>query len=210
MTLVARLIRFAIAIAGNTVFYAGTGYRDYQSATPIHRVFLDDYRSFSPQAVWPYLSLFPFILWSFLRSSDDRVRKLTWQIPIASMFGACVFVLAPTYLGEGQPCGIGNIGADLCQFILDTDTRKNCLPSLHAAMAVLCLGALWRDQVMSNVLHLVWAIAICCGAICLRQHLTLDILAGAALGLGVLYGPNLRAAPAQQATLKRPKALFDR
>ena len=187
MTLEARLLRFMAAIAGNTAFYAGTGYWSYTGAFPIQRVFLDDYLPFCPQAVWPYLSLFPFILWSFIRSSNNSVRKLTWQIPFTSMVGACVFIFAPTYVGEPQPCGIGNIGEYLCQFVIDTDTRGNCLPSLHAAMAILCLGALWRDQFISDMLHMIWAIAICCGAIGLRQHLTLDILAGAVLGSGVLW-----------------------
>ncbi|WP_018605198.1 phosphatase PAP2 family protein [Uliginosibacterium gangwonense] len=178
-----RVLRWWLALLGNTILYGGTG---YFAGNPIHAVppvMLDEWIGFSPHAIWGYMSFFVLIGWTFLRVPAAVARCLTWLIPATSAFAAIFFWLYPTRIGVAQPCGMENLSAWACHVLQSTDTPYNCLPSLHAAISVLCVGALWSAVGRyARMVYLVWAVWICWSAIALRQHLSADILAGAVLG----------------------------
>lgn len=179
-----RVLRWWLALLANTVLYGGTGYLTGTATHAVPSIMLDEWIGFTPHAIWGYLSFFVLIGWAFLRAPVPAVRCLSWLIPATSAFAAVFFWLYPTHIGIAQPCGAENLSAWACHVLQSTDTPYNCLPSLHAAISVLCAAALcpgagWRGK----VLYPLWAVWICWSAIALRQHLSVDILAGAVLGL---------------------------
>ena len=82
--------------------------------------------------------------------------------------------------------------------IKNLDAAGNAFPSLHVASAV--FSALWLDRLFINVksppalrcISLALCAAIAWSTVASRQHVTLDVLAGAAMGLAFAMG-SLRA-----------------
>ena len=82
--------------------------------------------------------------------------------------------------------------------IKSMDAAGNAFPSLHVASAV--FSALWLDRLFAHIrsppilrwISLALCIAIAWSTIASRQHVTLDVLAGAAVGLAFALG-SLRA-----------------
>ena len=82
--------------------------------------------------------------------------------------------------------------------IKSLDATGNAFPSLHVASAV--FSALWLSRVLAHVgspralrwISVLLCIAIAWSTVASRQHVTLDVLAGAAVGLAFALG-SLRA-----------------
>ncbi len=164
-------------------------------ATVLAESAIDRLIAYNPSAIWPYLAFFVLIPYAYLRADLQRARWLARSMPLAALVCGLVFVLMPTTLIYPEPV-IEGAGGWLLQLLLQNDSSRNCLPSLHAALTLLCVWALFdtRRKLHTAVVLLVGA-GICFSVVQLRRHLTIDMAAGWLAGLASGLAINL-AAPA--------------
>ena len=167
--------------------------------TPLQRTILPETRldhaiPFSPAGVWVYLSFFALIPLTYFVSSDETLKWLKKTMQICAVVAGVVFVLWPTTLSY-PPVLLDGLSAHVLSFVQGTDSRSNCLPSLHGALTVVCMWALARHRNRAlAILGLVWGLAICYSVIQVRQHVAIDLGTGMLLGVfaGMLNGQNRR------------------
>ena len=140
---------------------------------------LDRLIAYNPGAVWPYLSFFVLIPYAYLAAPPGRVRQLARAMQLCALTAGIVFVLFPTTLVYPPVAAGEGAGAWLLARLLVSDSTRNCLPSLHAALTALCVWALCaRARPLRSAAVLVLGVAICYSVIALRRHLAIDLAAG--------------------------------
>jgi len=121
----------------------------------------------------------------------------TLWVYVLMHYGAVAAALAVTGLGIFLvwPTKVVSQGTG---FLKTVDLGGNACPSLHAAFAVfsaICIGRLLRGlglPAFALVLNWLWCAAILYSTLATKQHVLLDLIAGAALGWGtalVYRGP---------------------
>ena len=136
--------------------------------------------------LWFYVGMAPGLLLG--------VRNLVvyglWVAALSATGLAC-FYLWPTAVPEVAPIDVGlHPGFAMLQGV---DAAGNACPSLHVATAM--FSAVWIDHVLRltrapsalRVLNGLWLAAIAYSTMAIRQHVVLDVLAGALLGLGFAW-----------------------
>jgi len=159
---------------------------------------LDRLIPFDPRALpvyfslWCYVSLAPALL---------RTRRELMAFGLASAVlsavGLSIFVRWPTSV---PPWHIDWALYPSIAFLKDTDLALNACPSMHVAFAV--LAALWIARVLWEMraaaavrwANAAWCLAIVYSTIATRQHVVLDVVAGALVGIAV-GAVHLRAVP---------------
>ena len=89
------------------------------------------------------------------------------------------------------------------------DASGNACPSMHVAVAI--FSALWVERMLRGAgapralrwLNAAWFAAIAYSTLAIKQHVVLDVVAGAALGIAFVW-PSLRWHPAPVAGLATP------
>lgn len=138
---------------------------------------------YDPSAIWLYLSFFFLIPYAYLSASIERARWLAFSMPIAALISAIVFVVFPTTL-QYPPARFDGAGGSLLALLLANDSPRNCLPSLHAALTLLCVWALLdARRVLRTALIVLLGAGICFSVVQLRRHLSVDLAAGWLVGL---------------------------
>ena len=191
MNTIERCLRATIALAGNGIFYYGSAALSGYAFT-LPETYIDHLIQFQDGAIGVYISFFILIFVAFLRAPIEQVYYLTWSIPLASCIASCIFLLYPTKVLMLPMTSHGAWGFTLTALHL-LDTPKNCLPSLHAAISVICANALIDRHPLLRfqwLLMVTWVGLICWSAIAIRQHVLLDITAGLVLGVLVLAIPR--------------------
>jgi membrane-associated phospholipid phosphatase len=167
---------------------------------------LDRLIGYHPGAAGLYLSFFVMQALAFYAVPASHRAALTRAFLFCAAAAFCVFVFWPTALV--QPAVSASVsGLGLVRFF---DTPANCLPSLHAALSVLSAAALSvRASRLRAAAAALWAIGICWSAIATRQHLSIDISAGAALGGFAAWAFLLRPFSASEHSRAQPYAGTD-
>jgi membrane-associated phospholipid phosphatase len=134
-------------------------------------------------SLWFYVSLAPTLL-------IDRRELISYGLAATglSVIGLGLFFFWPTTLPRYD--------VDLSQhpsiaFLKSVDASGNACPSLHVAFAV--FTAVWFQRLLRQMgagrvvyaLNWLWCMGILYSTIATRQHVSLDVLAGAALGATV-------------------------
>lgn len=144
--------------------------------------FIDGFIPFDPSAVWLYLSFFVLVPFAYLCAQPERLRPLTRAMQLCAMICAPVFVLWPTTLVY-PPIPLDTVSGALLHALAASDSCENCLPSLHGALTLLCVVALFdRRRAWTSVAIAIWGVAILWSVIEARRHLAIDLGAGIALG----------------------------
>jgi membrane-associated phospholipid phosphatase len=140
-------------------------------------------------SLWFYLSLVPALL-------IDRRELVSYALAAAgiSLIGLGIFL--------GWPTAVSWPDADWSPhpafaFLQSVDASGNACPSLHVAFAV--FTAVWLHRLLRQmgagrapaVLNGLWCLGILYSTVAIRQHVVLDVFAGAGLGAAVA-GLNLR------------------
>ena len=141
-------------------------------------------------SLWAYVSIAPALLGSGRELASYGVGTLT-----ISVIGLGLFMVWPT---ATPPFALAGPVPLSMQFLRDVDLAANACPSMHVAFAV--FTALWLARLLREMhtglalqaLSAVWCVGILYSTLATRQHVLLDVLAGAALGAAVA-GLNLRA-----------------
>lgn len=197
-------LKFLGLTAGMTAFFAAYFWLLHHPLHPPRLMPLtavDRWISFQPAALplylslWVYVSLAPGLMLT-------RRELLGYAIAAVglSVAGLGIFLLWPTAV---PPPDITWSDHSLFAFLKATDASGNACPSLHVAFAVFTafeLGHLLRQLSAgrrARALNWLWCAGILYSTIATRQHVALDVLAGAGLGLAVaLIRPHWLRAPA--------------
>jgi membrane-associated phospholipid phosphatase len=142
---------------------------------------LDAAIPYAPNAVWGYLLCYGFPLVPAMLAPRGAFAVYVRAAVLMSLSAFAVFLLAPVAMVRPE---LGSSAAEQALALIRViDGPQNCLPSLHAGFAV--LAALRCHAVGPRLAIVGWlvAVAICAGALLVKQHWVADIATGALLGL---------------------------
>lgn len=157
---------------------------------------IDSLIAFEPAAfplygsLWVYVALGPAL--------TKNTRDLTAYIAAAtalSLVSMGIYILWPTAV---PAFAIDWARHPSIMFLKDADMASNACPSLHVAFAV--FTAIWLERclrelkvpVVPRLLNVLWCLGILYSTIAIRQHVALDVLGGAVLGV-LVAACHLRA-----------------
>lgn len=167
---------------------------------------LDSWVPFTPSAIWVYLSLWVYVgsAPALLPNLRDLLRYAAWAAALCSS-GLLLFwwwpTAVPTELHRLDPAVLAHGLHGGFAVLRGVDAAGNACPSLHVATAV--FTGIWVHRQLAAVgapawlrhLNLGWCAAIAWSTLAVRQHVVLDVLAGAALGV-LFAAMSLRWGPA--------------
>jgi membrane-associated phospholipid phosphatase len=140
---------------------------------------------FQPQALAAYISLWVYV--GVGPGLQRTVREFSvyglWLCALC-VTGLTIFYLWPTQVPPTM--GPAGYGFDTLRRI---DETSNACPSMHVAVALFTAARVdvaLRSMSMPRgmrVLNVLWCIAIVYSTLAIKQHVVLDVIAGAALGL---------------------------
>ena len=171
-------------------FFLGYFWLLHHPQFPVTRVPLtrvDQWIAFQPwslvlyASLWAYISLVPALL-----RARRELRAYVWSVSLVSLAGFAIFFFWPTAVPRPN---LDWARYPSVAFLKSVDASGNACPSLHVAFSV--LTCLWLDHwfkqvrapVWPRTVNLVWFLAIVYSTLATKQHVVLDVVAGAALGL---------------------------
>jgi membrane-associated phospholipid phosphatase len=182
---------------------------------PVHAVTtmptttLDALVPFQPWMLGAYLSLWFYVgLAPGLQLTLAQLRVYAvWSIALC-LTGLGLFYLWPTAV---PPFEISTVaGSEAFEMLKGMDASGNACPSMHVAFAV--FSAAWLAQVLKAIrvpaplqlFNIAWLLAISWSTVAIRQHVVLDVVAGALLGgafawLSLRWRPDDEVPPVPQA-----------
>lgn len=168
---------------------------------------LDHWIPFVPQALFAYLTLWVYV------GIAPGLQLTFWDLVVYGLWvgalliaGLALFYFWPTQV---PPLTIDVSGYPGFKTLQGVDRAGNACPSMHVAIAI--FTAIRTEQVLREVaapawlrgINIAWFLAIALSTLAIRQHVVLDALAGAALGIAFAW-PSLRWRPKyHSATLNR-------
>ncbi len=153
----------------------------------IPELWLDRQIPFSTQGIWLYLSFFVVVPFAFLCAPLAKIKSMMIAVVISAFISGLVFVIFPTTLVYPE-FNQQTFADQVFYWLLWIDTAQNCLPSLHAALTVICLLVLWNNKKrLLSLIYLIISLAIGFSIIQLRRHLSLDVGAGVLLGITAYF-----------------------
>ena len=157
------------------------------AVTEMPLTFLDDLVRFWPPALILYVSLWVYVtVPSALLPSVRELVYYTGTIGAVCLVGLACFFFWPTAV---PPPVVDRAGYPGFNVLTGLDAAGNACPSLHVATALFAavwLGALLREMGAGRAVRgasWAWAIGIVYSAMATKQHVALDVLPGALLGL---------------------------
>jgi hypothetical protein len=142
---------------------------------------LDRAIPFLDWTIWIYYSYAIFLVLPFAVCRDDgHAARALYGLMANSIVAGLIFFVWPTSTVTQQPA-IGGLTGDLWTALLTVDRPVNCFPSLHVANACLCAFALLRERRVWRYVAPLWAFLIVISTLTTKQHLVIDLPAGAAL-----------------------------
>lgn len=171
------------------VFFVGYFYTLNYPAFPVFQMpitSLDRLIPFQPQALVAYFSLWLYvgIAPGMMLTLREGLVYALWTAALC-VAGLTCFYFWPTAV---PPSGIDLSGHAGFAMLKGVDAAGNACPSLHIATAM--FSAIWIDRLLQHirtptalrVLNGLWFAAIAYSTLAIKQHVVLDVLAGATLG----------------------------
>jgi membrane-associated phospholipid phosphatase len=175
--------------------------------TVMPRTAVDRVIAFQPSAIGLYFSLWLYVsLPPALLRTRAEVYAYGWVAGALATVALTIFFFWPTSIPP-------TTGIDWSLYagfstLKRVDASQNACPSLHVAFAV--FSGLWLDRILRQmpvrayvrVLNAAWCAGIVYSTIATRQHVAVDVAAGAALGLafGMIKPSALRSTAAHGGT----------
>jgi membrane-associated phospholipid phosphatase len=132
-------------------------------------------------SLWVYVSLAPALI-------VDRQELLFYgkMAVVLATVGMMIFFFWPTTIAVGAELSETELGR--LSWLKEVDAGGNACPSLHVAFAV--FSGLWLERtfiemrlpLVTRLLNVLWCGAIAYSTLATKQHVALDVLAGAFLG----------------------------
>jgi membrane-associated phospholipid phosphatase len=160
---------------------------------------LDHLIPFQPQWLFAYLTLWFYVgvAPGLQRNFAELVVYGLW-VGALCLTGLALFYLWPTAIPPMTLDVSGHPGFAMLQGV---DASGNACPSMHVAVAIFTavrLDDVWRQMrtpLAFRWANALWFLAIAWSTLAVKQHVALDALAGALLGLAFVL-PSLRWRPA--------------
>lgn len=158
--------------------------------TQISSTFIDQWIGFQPWTIGLYLSLWVYTALPLAVQPDTRgMVRYGVSMTVLCALGLLVFYFWPSSVSDA----VGHRPAENTLFAMmyAVDSNGNACPSLHVGAAV--LSCLWLHASLrqlgapfwTRAANVVWCVGIVFSTMATKQHLLLDVLAGAVLGLAV-------------------------
>lgn len=169
-------------------------------------IFLDHWIAFRPEALVAYLSLWLYIGFGpgLQRTLAELVVYGMWIVSMC-VAGLALFYFWPTAV---PPLGFDASGFPGFAMLQGVDAAGNACPSMHVAAAmftVIRIGHVLREAgapLGLRAFNTLWFVAIAWSTVAIRQHVALDVVAGALLGVAFAL-PSLRWRPRISSTSTR-------
>lgn len=131
-------------------------------------------------SLWFYISLAPALLWA-----KDVLISYGLATVVLSVIGLSIFLFWPTAIA---PPDIAWESYPSFQFLQSINHAGNAFPSLHVAFAV--FTGRWFNRILCSMqarrrwqfINVAWCGGICYSTLATRQHVAVDVIAGATLG----------------------------
>jgi membrane-associated phospholipid phosphatase len=192
---VPKMLGTTLGMTGFFVAYFWVLSHPHGAVTMMPLTFIDRLIAFQPASLPLYLSLWIYVSLAPALVIDGR-ELLSYGVAAAalSVLGLGIFILWPTAV---PPADVDWSLHPAFAFLKATDASGNACPSLHVAFAV--FTAIWFARLLretgarrrARVLNWLWCGGILYSTVATRQHVSLDVIAGAALGAAVAW-VNLR------------------
>jgi membrane-associated phospholipid phosphatase len=157
---------------------------------------VDGWIPFQPKTLWLYISLWAYVQFPpALQLTRKAVLSYGKAVLALSGTGFFIFLVWPTKLAVAAVEVTQHTGF---RALKEVDASGNACPSLHVAFAVfsgLALNRILREvnaPKWVRVGSLFWAVGICYSTLSTRQHVFLDVVAGALLA-AIVYAVYLRS-----------------
>ena len=159
---------------------------------------LDALIPFQPWTLGAYLSLWLYV--GFAPGLQLTLAQLrvyaAWSIALC-LTGLAIFYFWPTAVPVAD---IAGHSSEAFRMLRGVDASGNACPSMHVAFAV--FTAFWLAQVLKvarapvalHIVNIAWLLAITWSTVAIRQHVVLDVVAGALLGSAFAWA-SLRRLP---------------
>ena len=156
--------------------------------TPMPLTLVDRLVPFQPSTLVLYFSLWFYVaLPPTLLRTRAEFHAYGWVAGALAIAGLSIFFFWPTSIPATT--GIEWSAYPGFAMLKRVDAAQNACPSLHVAFAV--FSGLWLDRVLRTmpvgatvrVLNAAWCLGIVYSTIATRQHVAVDVAAGAAFGL---------------------------
>jgi membrane-associated phospholipid phosphatase len=156
-------------------------------ATVLHPMLVEQMIPFMPNTVYLYESLWLLIpVAPWLMKTKEELNQYSKGLLLMSGVGCCFFFLYPTM--SPRPTDIHDANM-FYRRLVQIDSQLNAFPSLHAAYAVfhaacchVTFGTGTRHKLLQGIFWS-WALVIIFSTLLTKQHVFIDLIAGAMLGL---------------------------
>lgn len=191
----AKLLGTTLGMVGFFAVYFWVLNHPAYPVTTMPLIALDRWVGFWPGALPLYLSLWIYVsLAPALVTERRELVSLGLAALGLSLVGLGIFYRWPTMV---PPVAIDWTQHPGMAFLKSADAAGNACPSLHVAFAV--FTAFWLERQLTQlgagwvvrVANWAWCLGILYSTMAVRQHVALDVIAGAALG-AIVAGVHLR------------------
>lgn len=199
---------FLLKLVGTTawiwVFFIGYFYLLHHPAYPVVQMpltALDSFVVFRPYALYPYLSLWLYVgIAPGLQRGFNALLVYGLWAGALCVAGLSIFYFWPTQVPPMQVLAMPIVDAPGFALMQGIDAGGNACPSMHVAFAV--FTAVRIEQLFREIgapaalrwLNLAWCIAIAYSTLAVKQHVVVDVVAGAALGAAFAWA-SMRWSP---------------
>ena len=196
---------FALKVVGTTaftwLFFIGYFHLLRQPAGPVAVMpltALDRLIPFQPQALVAYFSLWLYVgIAPGLQLTFRELLVYGLWVGGLCLTGLAFFFLWPTQI---PPMAVPPTDFPGFAILQGVDAAGNACPSMHVAIAI--FTALWIEHILSHagapillrLANALWFAAIAWSTLAIKQHVVLDVVAGALLGIAFAL-PSLRWRP---------------
>lgn len=189
-----KMVGHCLAIPGFLAVYLLVGANPMFPVTLMPALALDEWTPLWPWTVWIYFSLWVYICLPAMFMGEKRELWLYFLgALLMAVVGLTIFLYWPTATAyqlqdwSGYPATL--------TFMKDEDYSRNACPSLHVAYAV--WTALWLRLLLRRagagsgwqIGNVLWAVLIILSTLTTKQHVVIDLAAGATLG-GLIFAIN--------------------
>jgi membrane-associated phospholipid phosphatase len=166
------------------LFYYGPQWFPIRAPYELVPSFLDQEIPFLPQTAWIYQSLFFLLpLATFVQPDRENLIRFASGFCLLVLTFSMIFWLFPTELQAPVP--IAHLSWGYEHLVAAVDGRRNAFPSLHAALTVYAgfsIIRLFQRRELGCALMIFWIVALLISTLTTKQHIYLDLLAGATAG----------------------------
>jgi membrane-associated phospholipid phosphatase len=139
---------------------------------------------FVPEFAWPYWGYFLLLAFSVWLPKDHAglARQAGGMVAVHFM-GYASYLVYPSRMLRA-PLHCEGLSCDAVGTLYQIDPGYGVFPSLHVALSVYMVMAVWSFRHPSRYFVTLLAVAICMATVLIKQHYLVDLPAGAVLGFG--------------------------